>query len=244
MADTVMYSVATDEHPQLDANPPLTAAELQVNTPHPTLMGRLCATSRDRDGALHARACAACCGWSTAPVRSRNVTRRLGARLQALWSNGLGTSTRVHREGWQHWVYLEDLVYEGTLGEDWAAPSKTQSEELWEAVLPADSLLVVILDKLDSPLSLERRAAARLLLINFRDQKHKEVRLGAWFCRSIILYYLSSAGARPAWGGGWMRNGGVHVARGWAGLLAQAVRPHRHALWSVRETAIRCVGCR
>lgn len=114
------------------------------------------------------------------PHRCEIVTRRDAlACLQALWSNGHGTSTRVHREGWQHWVYLEDLVYEGTLGEDWAAPSKTQSEELWEAVLPADSLLVVILDKLDSPLSLERRAAARLLLINFRDHKHKEVRLCA-----------------------------------------------------------------
>jgi hypothetical protein len=35
MADTVMYSVATDEHPQLDANPPLTATDLQVNSPTP-----------------------------------------------------------------------------------------------------------------------------------------------------------------------------------------------------------------
>jgi hypothetical protein len=107
-------------------------------------------------------------GWHRADVPRAVV-------FQALWSNGQGTSTRVHRDGWQHWVYLEDLVYEGTLGEDWAAPSKTQSEELWEAVLPSDSLLVVILAKLDSPLSLERRAAARLLLINFRDHKHKEV---------------------------------------------------------------------
>jgi hypothetical protein len=113
-----------------------------------------------------------------------------------MWSNGHGTSTRVHREGWQHWVYLEDLVYEGTLGEDWAAPSKTQSEELWEAVLPSDSLLVVILDKLDSPLSLERRAAARLLLINFRDHKHKEVRPRAGTRSENVLRLRAHGGRR------------------------------------------------
>lgn len=35
MADTVIYSVATDDNPQLDANPPLTAAQLQVNSHTP-----------------------------------------------------------------------------------------------------------------------------------------------------------------------------------------------------------------
>lgn len=111
---------------------------------------------------------------------------------QSLWeASQLDSSTRVWREGWGQWQYLEDALYEGGLLV--GAPPSHAHEHLLEALLPSDSMLETILGKLDSPFSLETRAAARLLLIKCRDHGHVEVRTRTQHLNNTIAVMIIPA---------------------------------------------------